>query len=194
MYFQHDGVPPHFSREVRNFLNYRFPGRWIGCGGPHNWPARFPYLSPLHWCVWGWMEKLVYSVKVGTRDASLGPILDAADRFRNSQRKLQRATRTVHNRAAACVADSAQWGIWAIWPAKSRFSKNQRRWNTKLPDKDEQCQNKRLPLLSPSAPHRRHTVSRNWAFAVGARIFAERSVRKRALKVNICCRVIGRNT
>jgi len=27
MHFQHDGAPPHFSREVRNFLNYRFPGR-----------------------------------------------------------------------------------------------------------------------------------------------------------------------
>ena len=36
MYFQHDGAPPHSSREVRNFLNYGFPGRWIGRGGPHN--------------------------------------------------------------------------------------------------------------------------------------------------------------
>ena len=33
IYFQHDGAPPHSSREVRNFLNCRFPGRWIGCGG-----------------------------------------------------------------------------------------------------------------------------------------------------------------
>jgi len=105
MYFQHDGAPPHFSLEVRNFLNYRFPGRWIGRGGPHNWPARSPDLSPLDYCVWGWMKELVYSVKVRTRDALLGRILDAADRIRNRQRKLQRATRTVHNRAAACVAD-----------------------------------------------------------------------------------------
>ena len=29
IYFQHDGAPPHFSREVRNFLNYLFPGQWI---------------------------------------------------------------------------------------------------------------------------------------------------------------------
>ena len=42
MYFRHDGVPPHFSREVKNFLNCRFPGRWIGRGGPHNWSARSP--------------------------------------------------------------------------------------------------------------------------------------------------------
>jgi len=102
--FQHDGAPPHSSREVTNFLNYRFAEQWIGRGGPHNWPARSPDLSPLDYCVWGWIKELVYSVKVVTRDALLVRILDAADRIRNSQRKLQRATRAVHNRAAACVA------------------------------------------------------------------------------------------
>ena len=49
------------------------------------------------------MKKLVYSVKVVTRDELLSRILDAADRIRNSQREL-RATRAVHNRATACVA------------------------------------------------------------------------------------------
>jgi len=49
------------------------------------------------------MKELVYSVKLVTRDELLSRILDAADRVRNSQRKL-RATRAVHNRAAACVA------------------------------------------------------------------------------------------
>jgi len=60
-------------------------------------------LSSLDYCVWGWMKELVYSVKVVTRDALLDRILDAADRIRNSQRKLQRATRAVHNRAANCI-------------------------------------------------------------------------------------------
>ena len=50
------------------------------------------------------MKELVYSVKVATRDALLGRILDAADRIRNSELKLLRATRAVHNRAAASVA------------------------------------------------------------------------------------------
>ena len=50
------------------------------------------------------MKELIYNVKVVTRDALLGRIWDAADRIRNSQRKLERATRAVHNRAAACVA------------------------------------------------------------------------------------------
>jgi len=75
-----------------------------GRGGPHNWPARSTELSPLDCCVWGWMKELVYSVKVVTRDALFGRILDAADCIRNSQRKLERDTRAVHNRAAACVA------------------------------------------------------------------------------------------
>jgi len=50
------------------------------------------------------MKELVYNVKVVMRDVLLGLILDAADCIRNSQRKLERATRAVHNRAAACVA------------------------------------------------------------------------------------------
>jgi len=40
----------------------------------------------------------------GNGYALLGRILDAADCIRNSQRKLQQATRAVQNRAAACVA------------------------------------------------------------------------------------------
>jgi len=50
------------------------------------------------------MKELVYNVKVATRDALLGRILDAADHIRNYQLKLLRATPVVHNRAAACVA------------------------------------------------------------------------------------------
>jgi len=56
------------------------------------------------------MKELVYSVKVVTRDALLGRILDATDRIRNSQRKLQQASHAVHSRAAACVA--ADGGIF----------------------------------------------------------------------------------
>ena len=50
------------------------------------------------------MKELVYSVTVVTRDELLSRILDAADRIRNGQRKLRRATSAVHNQAAACVA------------------------------------------------------------------------------------------
>ena len=32
--FQQDGVPPHFARDVRQFLDKHFPDRWIGRSGP----------------------------------------------------------------------------------------------------------------------------------------------------------------
>jgi len=41
------------------------------------------------------MKELIYSVKVVTWDTLLGRILDATDRVRNSQWKLQRATHAV---------------------------------------------------------------------------------------------------
>jgi len=50
------------------------------------------------------MKEIVYSEKMESRDAFLGRILHAADHIRNSQLKLLRAARAVHNRAAACVA------------------------------------------------------------------------------------------
>ena len=49
--------------------------------------------------------------------------LDAADRIRNIQRKLQRATRAVHNRTAACVA--AGGGIFEN-QLKTQISSNER--------------------------------------------------------------------
>jgi hypothetical protein len=68
MYFQHDGTPElSFSQAMDRTLQ------------SHHWPARSPDLSPLDYCVWRWMKELVYNVKVATRDALLGRLLDAAD-------------------------------------------------------------------------------------------------------------------
>ena len=47
MIFQQDGAPPHFSKEVRAWLNEKFNGRWIGRGGPMSWAPRSPDLTPL---------------------------------------------------------------------------------------------------------------------------------------------------
>jgi len=59
---------------------------------------------------------MVCSVNVGTRDALLCLIWDAADGIRSSQRKLQRATRAVHNLAATC--DFAGGGVIEKLPQK----------------------------------------------------------------------------
>jgi len=41
MWQQHDGAPAHFALSVRDVLNERFPGRWIGRGSPTS-PAPLP--------------------------------------------------------------------------------------------------------------------------------------------------------
>ncbi|XP_011687036.1 PREDICTED: uncharacterized protein LOC105449477 [Wasmannia auropunctata] len=58
--FQQDGAGPHNARIVTNFLNQRFPGRWIGRYGPIHWPARSPDLNPLDFFLWGHCKEIVY--------------------------------------------------------------------------------------------------------------------------------------
>jgi hypothetical protein len=42
-----DGAPPHFALDVRDWLDRRVSGRWLGRRGPHEWPARSPDLTPV---------------------------------------------------------------------------------------------------------------------------------------------------
>lgn len=62
-WFQQDGAPPHFTREVREFLDVTFPNRWIGRRGPIEWPSRSPDLSPLDFFYWGLLKNNVYRNK-----------------------------------------------------------------------------------------------------------------------------------
>lgn len=45
--FQQDGAPPHWGLMVRDYLNSKYPNRWIGRDGPMRWPPRSPDLTPL---------------------------------------------------------------------------------------------------------------------------------------------------
>ncbi|KAJ4444674.1 hypothetical protein ANN_06471 [Periplaneta americana] len=60
MYVQHDGAPAHFYHVVTAQMNHQFPHRWIGRGGPINWPATSPDLTSLDYCIWGWMKDIHY--------------------------------------------------------------------------------------------------------------------------------------
>ena len=57
--FQQDGAPPHYHRQVRDFLNANFPDMWIGRGGPLAWPTRSPDLTHLDF-FWGFVKNVVY--------------------------------------------------------------------------------------------------------------------------------------
>lgn len=59
-WFQHDGAPAHYGIQVRNLLNELFPERWIGRGGPIQWPPRSPDLNPLDFFFWGYLKEKVY--------------------------------------------------------------------------------------------------------------------------------------
>ncbi|XP_046435973.1 uncharacterized protein LOC124187828 [Neodiprion fabricii] len=69
MLFQHDGAPAHFSARTRQFLNERFPDRWIGGGGPVAWPPRSPDLNPLDYCLWDLIKEFVYEDPPNTLEA-----------------------------------------------------------------------------------------------------------------------------
>src|SRR5215510_5647599 len=68
MYYQHDGAPPQFSQVVRQYLDHKFPNRWIGRGGTQNWPPQSPDLNPLDYHVCSYMKAIVYEHKVNTRE------------------------------------------------------------------------------------------------------------------------------
>ena len=46
MWFMHDGAPAHFHLSVRRYLNRRYGERWIGRGGPAQWPPWSPENAP----------------------------------------------------------------------------------------------------------------------------------------------------
>ena len=60
IHFQQDGAPPHYLGEVREYLNTRFPGRWIGRAAPIAWPPRSPDLTPLDFFLWGFVKDQVF--------------------------------------------------------------------------------------------------------------------------------------
>ncbi|GFS61387.1 uncharacterized protein TNCV_3105651 [Trichonephila clavipes] len=74
MWFQHDGSPVHFSADVQSALDTAYPGRWIGRGGPVNWPARSPDLSCLDFFLWGHMKSIVYASSVDSDEAMVAKI------------------------------------------------------------------------------------------------------------------------
>ena len=101
--FQHDGAPPHFSRQVRNILNARFPDRWMGRGGPIIWPARSPDLNVLDYFLWGYIKGLVEHRRDGTEAEVREAILAAFNTI--TPEMAYRSTRNIIRRAELCVRE-----------------------------------------------------------------------------------------
>ncbi|GFW55437.1 DUF4817 domain-containing protein [Trichonephila clavipes] len=61
MWFQHNGAPAHLSADVRSAFDTACLGRWIGRGGPVNWPTCSTDLSSQDIFLWSHMKNLVYA-------------------------------------------------------------------------------------------------------------------------------------
>lgn len=103
MIFQHDGAPAHFSRQAREILNTYFPDRWIGRGGPINWPARSPDLNVLDYFVWGYVKAAVEHVRDGTEEQVREAIIAS---FNNITPDMaHRATQQIRRRVELCFQE-----------------------------------------------------------------------------------------
>jgi len=77
LWYQHDGCPAHHSLIAREILDRKFNGRWIGRGGPVNWPARSPDLTAPDFFLWGYLKEIVYRDVPTTRDDMINRIRNA---------------------------------------------------------------------------------------------------------------------
>ena len=58
--YQRVGVPPHYGESVTQYLNIKFPNKWVGSGGPISWPLRYPDLSHSDYFVWNYLKEIMY--------------------------------------------------------------------------------------------------------------------------------------
>ena len=58
LYFQYDGAAPHYAVIVGEWLDEKFPGRWISRRGPFDWSARSPDLAPCDFFLWGYLKDI----------------------------------------------------------------------------------------------------------------------------------------
>jgi len=96
MYFQHEGAPPHYIRQVRDYLNESFLNCWLGRVGPVAWPVRSPDPDYYLWCH---MKTLVYETKVDSQAALRCRIYAATEHIRNHPNYIASATQFIFLRA-----------------------------------------------------------------------------------------------
>jgi hypothetical protein len=72
--------------------------------GHVQWPPRSPDLTPLDFCLWGWIKRELYKEKVNTRNKLVALIINSAALLKQEcQDDLRRATRTVVKRIEKCI-------------------------------------------------------------------------------------------
>lgn len=76
--FMQDGAPPHWGKMVRDWLNQKFPNRWIGRGSPNMpWPPRSPDLTPCDFFLWGFVKSKVYNTEPADIESLRDKLIDS---------------------------------------------------------------------------------------------------------------------
>lgn len=104
--YQHDGAPAHYSRNVREILNRRFPNKWIGRGGPTSWPPRSPDLNPIDFWLWGYLKNEVYKVLPNNEDDVIVRIYGALTQITNET--IGRVENNFLRRLHACIEQNGE--------------------------------------------------------------------------------------
>ena len=102
LYYQQDGAPPHYGRQVREYMTERFGDHWIGRRGPVAWPPRSPDLTPLDFYFWGDVKRLVYSEEVTSVTELRARIISAFDTLKTNVLVLRKLKDNQLRRARLC--------------------------------------------------------------------------------------------
>lgn len=106
VWYQHDGCPAHYTRNVMNILNVTFPDRWIGRGGILSWPPRSPDLAPCDFFLWPHLKNKIYKPNHSfnnieeLKQAIIGECRNITDR------QLANVRRNFYNRLGYCLMEN----------------------------------------------------------------------------------------
>lgn len=112
-WFQMDGAPAHFGRQVRDWMNENYPERWIGRitnndppevgRGPVAWPARSPDITPLDFYAWGYLKDVVYATTIDTREELIERIQQACHQLSQNRNQILAAINSITKRCQKCI-------------------------------------------------------------------------------------------
>ncbi|UYV67825.1 hypothetical protein LAZ67_5002150 [Cordylochernes scorpioides] len=117
-YFQLDGAPPHYHRDVRAYLDQNLSGQWIGRRGPIEFPARSPDLTPLDFFLWGTVKDGVYKRKPRNIDILWNEIQAVCREI--SLDVLIRCTESVVTRTQNCIDAAEKISGYTVVPISRR--------------------------------------------------------------------------
>ncbi|CAK9823987.1 hypothetical protein ANTRET_LOCUS2226 [Anthophora retusa] len=108
MWMQLDGCPAHYGPQVRQWLNNRFPQRWIGRGGSISWPPRSPDLTPLDFYLWGTLKDKVYQTRINSRHELIQKINNALNEMKENRNEIRTVTNSIFDRCQSCIVNNGR--------------------------------------------------------------------------------------